>query len=213
MACVKQPGSACCHALSHSAKRLTPALIVQMMLVVATATRLGGKSAINHSMMLTNTMATACGFARYNDTLGHLQPSTTTFVASADADACCAACMASPWCASWSFQHVWTPATPCHLSSSAFITKDANSTGNACGDVRYPSPPAPIPAKHRNNIETTSEQIHSLSILRRKSFAFTRYGDFLNVFEALLMRNRNMARDWSSASAMAAVMYRMCPAF
>ena len=86
--------------------------------------------------------AGACGLAQYNNTLGHLDPATTRAVFAPDADACCAGCLVAASCVSWSFQHVYTPSTPCHLSTSGFVSKDPHSTGNACGDARLPPPPA-----------------------------------------------------------------------
>ena len=92
---------------------------------------------------ITAVVAARCGgLAQYNNTLGHLNPATTRLVFAADADTCCAGCMVDASCTSWSYQHVWTPSTPCHLSSTGFVAKDPNSTGNVCGDAR-PAPPPP----------------------------------------------------------------------
>ena len=85
-----------------------------------------------------------CGISHFNNTLGYLDSTTTRDVASSSSSACCAACLAEASCAVWSYQHMWTPMTPCHLSTTLFIKKVGNSTGNSCGQAH--TPPSPIDA-------------------------------------------------------------------
>ena len=83
-----------------------------------------------------------CGIATYNDTLGYLQPAGVTHSKANSSSACCAACVASAACASWSFSgKTWTPATPCHLSGLGFEKRQSGSAGHSCGSARPPPPP------------------------------------------------------------------------
>eukprot|EP01051_Picozoa_sp_SAG22_P024167 SAG22_NODE_6576_length_836_cov_1.284939_1_plen_146_part_10 len=86
------------------------------------------------------------GAAAHADTLGYLSHRRVAAVAAPDAPGCCARCLNASWCASWSYQHVWTPSTPCHLSPFAFEKLQHNSPGNSCGEAREPEPPPPPPA-------------------------------------------------------------------
>ena len=92
----------------------------------------------------------ACGVAAFNNTLGFLSPLEVKAVAAKDAAACCASCLASRSCSSWSMQHEWTPKTPCHLSPYAFLRKKGGSQGNSCGTARAgpAAPPSPTPRPH-----------------------------------------------------------------
>eukprot|EP01052_Picozoa_sp_SAG31_P016349 SAG31_NODE_1079_length_10031_cov_5.270741_6_plen_219_part_00 len=89
----------------------------------------------------------ACGVSVFVNTLGYIRPDSARMVGAEDAAACCGQCLRATWgCASWSYQHVWTPQTPCHLSSYGFVKKISNSAGNCCGMARQPQPPPPSPA-------------------------------------------------------------------
>ena len=92
-----------------------------------------------------------CGEESHADTLGYLHHERVQMVSASDGASCCAHCMDTPWCSSWSFQHLWTPSTPCHLSPYGFEKLQGNSTGSSCGTVRPaapapPDPPDPPPA-------------------------------------------------------------------
>ena len=86
-----------------------------------------------------------CGQTQRANTLGYLHPQGVVEVAEPDAAACCGHCVNASWCASWSFQHEWTPRTPCHLSPYAFEKQQPNSPGNSCGTARKPQPAPPTP--------------------------------------------------------------------
>ena len=105
---------------------------------------------------------TTCGILTHTDTLGYLSHERVKAVAAADATACCERCLNSSWCASWSYQHVWTPPTPCHLSPFGFERLQPNSTGNSCGTARKappgpppPSPPPPVNPKGEYVVDTS----------------------------------------------------------
>eukprot|EP01047_Picozoa_sp_COSAG01_P026857 COSAG01_NODE_1746_length_9334_cov_42.941419_5_plen_588_part_00 len=89
----------------------------------------------------------ACGAVRYNDTLCRLDPAGVRMAAAGSAEACCALCATAATCSAWSFQHRWTPRTPCHLSPRA-VESRAASAGDSCGEVRQPMPtPPPSPGR------------------------------------------------------------------
>ena len=91
----------------------------------------------------------SCGIAQYNDTLGYLDASTVTKVAASSPQACCAQCVATPACVSWSWSGAtWTPRTPCHMSPLDFTGREQTKmhSGLACGSARTaPPPPSAVP--------------------------------------------------------------------
>lgn len=117
-----------------------------------------------------------CGEVLHADTLGYLQPSGVRQLPADDAAACCAQCIKASWCSSWSFQHRWTPHTPCHLSPFGFQKLENKSTGNSCGTARPPAPgPPPVnsrgvftidnsPAGRRQVFEGVQVELQSDSI-------------------------------------------------
>jgi len=81
-------------------------------------------------------------------TLFHLSPHLATYL-NATASECCTLCAtaANSRCESWSFSgHKWTPATPCHLSPYAAISKTASPGEQYSGGSNPNAPPAPAPS-------------------------------------------------------------------
>ena len=107
--------------------------------------------------LLTVSADASCGIVQYNDTLGYLDPASVTKVAALSPSACCAQCVATPACASWSFSGaMWTPTTPCHMSPLDFVGKEQTKvhSGLACGSARA-APPAPAAEPGTFIIDTT----------------------------------------------------------
>ena len=107
--------------------------------------------------LLTGGASASCGIVQNNDTLGYLYPSNVTKVASQSPSACCAQCVATPACASWSWSGAkWTPSTPCHMSPFDFVGKEQTKvhSGLACGSARA-APPTPDAAPGTFVIDTT----------------------------------------------------------
>jgi hypothetical protein len=89
-------------------------------------------------------LAPSCGTFQHLNTLGFLHHEKVVTVATKDAAGCCARCVATASCASWSFSGAkWTPGTPCHLSPYAFEAQQPNSPNMSCGSARPPQPPPP----------------------------------------------------------------------
>eukprot|EP00041_Stephanoeca_diplocostata_P013581 m.238549 g.238549 ORF g.238549 m.238549 type:complete len:634 (-) comp19390_c0_seq7:142-2043(-) len=86
-----------------------------------------------------------------NDTLYKLSSAGVSMIAAGNSTDCCTKCVLP--CQTWSFQNIWTPETPCHLSPFAPI---GTSTAHGCSGGSVPhAPPAPGPPAPSNSTAGT----------------------------------------------------------
>lgn len=96
-------------------------------------------------------LGAACPLSGHNNTLYTLSTTGVTMVTAASSSECCLKCVHP--CQTWSFQNIWTPATPCHLSPFAPKTM---STAHGCSGGSTPNaPPAPGPPAPSNSTSGT----------------------------------------------------------